>query len=84
MTPNQQTIVTDHSQLISDLVVTARATQSVLAQSSHEARASALQHASTLICAHADEIMAHNRTDCLLYTSPSPRDLGKSRMPSSA
>ena len=23
-------------------------------------------------------------TDCLLYTSPSPRDLGKSRMPSSA
>ena len=22
--------------------------------------------------------------DCLLYTSPSPRDLGKSRMPSSA
>ena len=48
MTPNEQTIVTDHSQLISDLVVTARAAQSVLAQSSHEARASALQHAATL------------------------------------
>ena len=63
MTPNDQTIVTDHSQLISDLVVTARAAQSVLAQSSHEARASALQHAATLIRAHADEIMAHNRTD---------------------
>ena len=63
MTPNEQTIVTDHSQLISDLVVTARAAQSVLAQSSHEARASALQHAATLIRAHADEIMAHNRTD---------------------
>ena len=26
---------------------------------------------------------AHKK-DCLLYTSPSPRDLGKSRMPSSA
>ncbi|MBL6624304.1 MAG: glutamate-5-semialdehyde dehydrogenase [Alphaproteobacteria bacterium] len=63
MTPNEQTIVTDHSQLISDLVVTARAAQSVLAQSSHEARASALQHAATLIRAHADEIMAHNCTD---------------------
>ena len=63
MTPNEQTIVTDHSQLISDLVVTARAAQSVLAQSSHEARASALQHAATLIRAHADEIMVHNRTD---------------------
>ena len=25
-----------------------------------------------------------NNNDCLLYTSPSPRDLGKSRMPSSA
>ena len=25
-----------------------------------------------------------NYSDCLLYTSPSPRDLGKSRMPSSA
>ena len=63
MTPNEQTIVTDHSQLISDLVVTARAAQSVLAQSSHEARASALQHAATVIRAHAGEIMAHNRTD---------------------
>ncbi len=63
MTPNEQTIVTDHSQLISDLVVTARAAQSVLAQSSHEARASALQHAATLIRAHADEIMANNGTD---------------------
>ena len=28
-------------------------------------------------------IMAHNKT-CLLYTSPSPRDRQKSRMPSSA
>jgi len=28
-------------------------------------------------------VMAHNKT-CLLYTSPSPRDLSTSRMPSSA
>ena len=63
MTPNEQKIVTDHSQLISDLVVTARAAQSVLAQSSHAARASALQHAAALIRAHADEIIAYNRTD---------------------
>ena len=26
----------------------------------------------------------HQDTDCLLYTSPSPRDLSTSRMPSSA
>ena len=26
----------------------------------------------------------HHTTDCLLYTSPSPRDLSTSRMPSSA
>ena len=26
----------------------------------------------------------HNETRCLLYTSPSPRDLSTSRMPSSA
>ena len=29
-------------------------------------------------------IIAGLRTDCLLYTSPSPRDRQKSRMPSSA
>ena len=28
--------------------------------------------------------MLHNITDCLLYTSPSPRDRTRSRMPSSA
>ena len=28
--------------------------------------------------------IAEQRTDCLLYTSPSPRDLSTSRMPSSA
>ena len=28
--------------------------------------------------------LAHNSTPCLLYTSPSPRDRQKSRMPSSA
>ena len=34
----------------------------------------------------ADEIKAkgHEATACLLYTSPSPRDRQKSRMPSSA
>ena len=63
MTPNEQTTIADHHQLISDLVVTARAAQSLLALSSHAARASALQHAAALIRAHADEIIAHNRTD---------------------
>ena len=33
------------------------------------------------ICAHVD---AGKTTTCLLYTSPSPRDLSTSRMPSSA
>ena len=31
-----------------------------------------------------DNILSHESKDCLLYTSPSPRDSGKSRMPSSA
>ena len=30
------------------------------------------------------EVHAHNYLSCLLYTSPSPRDLSTSRMPSSA
>ena len=30
------------------------------------------------------EIIRHNVQGCLLYTSPSPRDVGISRMPSSA
>ena len=30
------------------------------------------------------DIMQHNMQSCLLYTSPSPRDRQKSRMPSSA
>ena len=35
---------------------------------------------SVAVCA----ITALDKTDCLLYTSPSPRDRQKSRMPSSA
>ena len=31
-----------------------------------------------------DEALAGHCTDCLLYTSPSPRDRTRSRMPSSA
>ena len=32
-----------------------------------------------------DEVfLGHNRLSCLLYTSPSPRDRTRSRMPSSA
>ena len=31
-----------------------------------------------------EEAMYHDIRDCLLYTSPSPRDLSTSRMPSSA
>ena len=31
-----------------------------------------------------DRIVFEEPTDCLLYTSPSPRDLSTSRMPSSA
>ena len=31
-----------------------------------------------------DEVKANNGSGCLLYTSPSPRDRQKSRMPSSA
>ena len=33
---------------------------------------------------NADEISFHLQLNCLLYTSPSPRDRQKSRMPSSA
>ena len=31
-----------------------------------------------------DLVLAKNTIDCLLYTSPSPRDVEESRMPSSA
>ena len=33
---------------------------------------------------HREEFIYKNMGDCLLYTSPSPRDRQKSRMPSSA
>ena len=33
---------------------------------------------------HRDEAQAHRTKTCLLYTSPSPRDRTRSRMPSSA
>ena len=33
---------------------------------------------------HLDKPVFNTVKDCLLYTSPSPRDSGKSRMPSSA
>ena len=33
---------------------------------------------------HAEPILRHKHNNCLLYTSPSPRDRQKSRMPSSA
>ena len=33
---------------------------------------------------HLEELLAVLFSDCLLYTSPSPRDLSTSRMPSSA
>ena len=39
------------------------------------------QNADVMFVAHPDFMI---RKICLLYTSPSPRDLGKSRMPSSA
>ena len=32
----------------------------------------------------ADRALYHSKGTCLLYTSPSPRDLSTSRMPSSA
>ena len=35
-------------------------------------------------CIHANEIIFDQIKDCLLYTSPSPRDVEESRMPSSA
>ena len=34
--------------------------------------------------ASAQRLLSHARNTCLLYTSPSPRDLSTSRMPSSA
>ena len=63
MTPNDQTAITNHQQLISELVATARAAQSVLAQSAHDMRCAALTAAAAQIRAHSDTILAHNRTD---------------------
>ena len=38
----------------------------------------------TFIDETENTVIGENVTDCLLYTSPSPRDLSTSRMPSSA
>ena len=40
--------------------------------------------AKPLVAAEADAQLDHMGLDCLLYTSPSPRDRTRSRMPSSA
>ena len=40
-----------------------------------------VEHVDIAICTHQD---ADHANGCLLYTSPSPRDRQKSRMPSSA
>ena len=39
---------------------------------------------SSAFCSENDNIVSDNFKICLLYTSPSPRDLSTSRMPSSA
>ena len=46
----------------------------------HHGDLSALGEFDCIVCSHVLEHL----TDCLLYTSPSPRDLSTSRMPSSA
>ena len=48
------------------------------------ARASASAHTRSYMSMHADPSQLVQRHSCLLYTSPSPRDRQKSRMPSSA
>ena len=53
------------------------------ASSETEARLTAVEDSAARAQARADE--AYNKADdCLLYTSPSPRDATLSRMPSSA
>ena len=37
-----------------------------------------------IVCADCGLVLEDNIVDCLLYTSPSPRDYAASRMPSSA
>ena len=44
-------------------------------------------HPDYLVCADKKmvvEVLSNNNNNCLLYTSPSPRDAYESRMPSSA
>ena len=59
----------------------ARAEQAELDRAAHAARAVAEERA--LIARELHDLVAHSM-GCLLYTSPSPRDLSTSRMPSSA
>ncbi|MEL0303448.1 MAG: glutamate-5-semialdehyde dehydrogenase [Rhodobiaceae bacterium] len=54
---------TDHAAMISALVRDSRAAQSVMAQSSHEARIAALSHAAARIRGAVDEILARNEID---------------------
>ena len=43
-----------------------------------------LRYRHTIQAYHTDTLQAYRTDTCLLYTSPSPRDLSTSRMPSSA
>ena len=51
---------------------------------SDSAIAGAIQRKEIVIEPFDMECLGSNSYDCLLYTSPSPRDLSTSRMPSSA
>ena len=58
------------------------AMEAAFAESTHEARARHVEEKLAALAAAAENAKA--AMDCLLYTSPSPRDLSTSRMPSSA
>ena len=79
--------ISDVTALIGAMVTRSRAAQSVLGKSDFASRCAALQAAADQIRTQTAAILEVNAKDvaaCLLYTSPSPRDLSTSRMPSSA
>ena len=76
----------ERAQVYDDHIVAEKTRNAALAAALEEAEALAVDHAHGGICSQCDDWAARlaDITGCLLYTSPSPRDRQRSRMPSSA
>ena len=69
---------------IEEICIKANKASKSLSHASSKSKNQALQLIAKHIKKDKNDILKANSIDCLLYTSPSPRDRTRSRMPSSA